>query len=45
MIDYLADEVMAGLDPDLGDFLVRVSIVDRFDAALARGAHRARRRR
>ena len=35
VIDYLADEVMAGLDPDLGDFLARLSVVDPFDAALA----------
>jgi LuxR family maltose regulon positive regulatory protein len=35
VIDYLADEVMTTLDPGLGDFLVRVSIVDQFDAALA----------
>ena len=30
---------------DLRDFLVRLSVADRFDAGLAAGAHRARRRR
>ena len=34
VIDYLADEVMEGLDPELGAFLTSVSIVDRFDVAL-----------
>lgn len=34
VFDYLADEVLAELEPDLVDFLVRTSIVDRFCAPL-----------
>jgi LuxR family maltose regulon positive regulatory protein len=35
VIDYLADEVLASLDAELRDFLVRLSVADRFDSALA----------
>ena len=34
VVDYLADEVLADLDPDLGDFLTRTSVADRFCAPL-----------
>jgi LuxR family maltose regulon positive regulatory protein len=32
--DYLANEVLAGLDADLTDFMARISILDEFDAEL-----------
>lgn len=35
VIDYLADEVMAGIDADLATLVLHVSVADRFDAALA----------
>ena len=31
VLDYLADEVLAGLDDDLRSFLVRTSVADRFN--------------
>ena len=34
VFDYIADEVLAGLDPVLADVLVRTSIAERFCAAL-----------
>jgi LuxR family maltose regulon positive regulatory protein len=36
VLDYLADEVLAGLDVDLRSFLARTSIADRFTAELCR---------
>ena len=36
VLDYLAEEVLAGLDDDLRSFLVQTSIADRFDAGLSR---------
>jgi LuxR family maltose regulon positive regulatory protein len=36
VLDYLADEVLAGLDDDLRSFLVRTSVADRFTAELCR---------
>jgi LuxR family transcriptional regulator, maltose regulon positive regulatory protein len=36
VLDYLADEVLAGLDDDLRSFLVRTSVADRFTAQLCR---------
>jgi LuxR family maltose regulon positive regulatory protein len=36
VLDYLADEVLAGLDDDLRSFLVRTSVVDRFNKELCR---------
>ena len=32
--DYLANEVLAGLDPDLTGFMARISVLDEFDAEL-----------
>ena len=36
VLDYLADEVLAGLDDDLRSFLVRTSVADRFTPELCR---------
>ena len=36
VLDYLADEVLAGVDPDLCSFLIRTSIAERFDVGLCR---------
>ena len=36
VLDYLADEVLAGLDDDLRSFLVRTSVADRLTAELCR---------
>jgi LuxR family maltose regulon positive regulatory protein len=36
VLDYLADEVLDGVDPDLQRFLVRTSIAERFTAELCR---------
>ena len=36
VLDYLADEVLGGVDADLRSFLVRISIAERFDAGLCR---------
>ena len=36
VLDYLASEVLAGLDPDLRAFLVRISVAERFTEALCR---------
>jgi LuxR family maltose regulon positive regulatory protein len=36
VLDYLADEVLGRVDPDLRSFLVRTSIAERFDVGLCR---------
>lgn len=36
VLDYLADEVLDGVDDDLRSFLVQTSIAERFDAGLCR---------
>ena len=36
VLDYLADEVLAGVDPDLCSFLISTSIAERFDVGLCR---------